>query len=316
MKVEKIKRAKKTRNGFFSSFSLAKVFRASRLRSKRPSKSRVCFVPRRTTKAPRLGCFRSSEQRPLRSSPRLSSLQSPPKKTRGNLTSLLYSLSSQIKMKNEKKVLRPLHGLVQGVPRLPRESRNRGAGLGLRPLLRLLPRRRQRPLREGPRLLAQQRRERRRGDGSGDRPPARRRRPAAAAAGLHQGGSGLVGRAEADLRGRRQERRGSQPGRQGERQRRDAPYGRREEGRRSGGFFLLRCCCFRSELFEVCLLESVAVCACCRCRYCFGSLSCRSLVKSCAKFFFENILNKKKKSPVRPSPRHHLKSFPRSLISG
>lgn len=316
MKVEKIKRAKKTRNGFFSSFSLAKVFRASRLRSKRPSKSRVCFVPRRTTKAPRLGCFRSSEQRPLRSSPRLSSLQSPPKKTRGNLTSLLYSLSSQIKMKNKKKVLRPLHGLVQGVPRLPRESRNRGAGLGLRPLLRLLPRRRQRPLREGPRLLAQQRRERRRGDGSGDRPPARRRRPAAAAAGLHQGGSGLVGRAEADLRGRRQERRGSQPGRQGERQRRDAPYGRREEGRRSGGFFLLRCCCFRSELFEVCLLESVAVCACCRCRYCFGSLSCRSLVKSCAKFFFENILNKKKKSPVRPSPRHHLKSFPRSLISG
>lgn len=32
--------------------------------------------------------------------------------------------------------------------------------------------------------------------------------------------------------------------------------------------------------------------------------------------FFRKHSQQKKKSPVRPSPRHHLKSFPRSLISG
>ena len=191
---------------------------------------------------------------------------------RQGFSSLSRPQNYTFQQQNSKKVFRPLDGLVQRVPRLPPKSRDLGAGLGLRPLLGLRPRRRKRPLRAGPGLLAQRRRkrERRRG-GNGPRvgpPPARRCCWKCCCSGRE---GGFVG-AQADRRRRREERRGLQPEREGERQRRDAPDcgGRRgEEGRSGGGggsflFFRRFCCCFRSELFEIVIVvDSIAVSTSC-----------------------------------------------------
>ncbi len=141
-------------------------------------------------------------------------------------------------------ILRPGHRRLRRLPGLQPGPGIRRARLGLRPLLGLPPRRRQRPLREGAGLLAERERERRRSSGDGPRLlllwSSRGRSELPAEEGRRSGG--LVG-AEADQRDRRQECRRPQPTRPRERQRRVAPDGRGETGRsfRFRAFFERRC---------------------------------------------------------------------------